>query len=113
MPLDACSGEALVRQLLLGQRYFEREFGARCAIFWLPDTFGYSSQLPQLIRDAGMSYFLTQKLSWSLVNKCVGALAVVLVGCGAPAALLPCPCLRRLHTRVHVTPSAWCQVPAQ
>jgi alpha-mannosidase len=38
-------------------------------VFWLPDTFGYCAQLPQIIRGAGMRYFLTQKLSWSLLNK--------------------------------------------
>ena len=37
--------------------------------FWLPDTFGYSAQLPQIIRGVGMKYFLTMKLSWSLINK--------------------------------------------
>lgn len=37
--------------------------------FWLPDTFGYSAQLPQVIRGVGMKYFLTMKLSWSLINK--------------------------------------------
>lgn len=37
--------------------------------FWLPDTFGYSAQLPQIIQGSGMSRFVTQKLSWSLVNK--------------------------------------------
>lgn len=62
------SGESLVRQFLYGQRYFESRFGARCKTFWLPDTFGYSSQLPQLCRLAGMDYFLTQKLSWNNIN---------------------------------------------
>ncbi len=37
--------------------------------FWLPDTFGYSAQLPQIMSNAGIKYFLTQKLSWSLTNK--------------------------------------------
>ncbi|KAI5786447.1 glycosyl hydrolases family 38 N-terminal domain-containing protein [Peziza echinospora] len=63
------SGESLVRQFLLGQRYFESRFGARCKTFWLPDTFGYSAQLPQLCRLAGMTRFLTQKLSWNNINK--------------------------------------------
>ena len=40
-----------------------------CLQFWLPDTFGYSAQLPQIIRGVGMKYFLTMKLSWSLINK--------------------------------------------
>jgi alpha-mannosidase len=62
------SGESLVRQFLYGQRFFESNFGERCKTFWLPDTFGYSSQLPQLCRLAGMSRFFTQKLSWNNIN---------------------------------------------
>ena len=62
------SGESLVRQFLYGQRYFESRFGSRSSVFWLPDTFGYSSQLPQLCRLAGMSSFFTQKLSWNNIN---------------------------------------------
>ncbi|KAK4105474.1 glycoside hydrolase family 38 protein [Parathielavia hyrcaniae] len=63
------SGESLVRQFLYGQRFYESNFGSRCQTFWLPDTFGYSSQLPQLCRLAGMSRFLTQKLSWNNINR--------------------------------------------
>lgn len=62
------SGESLVRQFMYGQRFFESNFGERCQTFWLPDTFGYSSQLPQLCRLAGMSRFFTQKLSWNNIN---------------------------------------------
>ncbi|KAJ9496005.1 Glycoside hydrolase, 38 vacuolar alpha mannosidase [Exophiala xenobiotica] len=62
------SGESLVRQFLYGQRFFESNFGERCQTFWLPDTFGYSSQLPQICRLAGMSRFFTQKLSWNNIN---------------------------------------------
>lgn len=62
------SGESLVRQFLYGQRFFEENFGQRCNTFWLPDTFGYSSQLPQLCRLSGMNWFLTQKLSWNNIN---------------------------------------------
>jgi alpha-mannosidase len=62
------SGESLTRQFLYGQRFFESHFGERCQTFWLPDTFGYSSQLPQLCRLAGMSRFFTQKLSWNNIN---------------------------------------------
>ncbi|KAK4630823.1 Alpha-mannosidase [Fulvia fulva] len=62
------SGESLVRQFVYGQRYFESRFGERCRTFWLPDTFGYSSQLPQLCRLAGMNRFFTQKLSWNNIN---------------------------------------------
>jgi alpha-mannosidase len=59
------SGEAIARQFLYGQRYFERTFGKRARIFWNPDVFGYAGQLPQLMREAGMDRFLTQKLSWN------------------------------------------------
>ncbi|PGH15631.1 hypothetical protein AJ79_02224 [Helicocarpus griseus UAMH5409] len=62
------SGESLVRQFLYGQRFFESHFGERCTTFWLPDTFGYSGQIPQLCRLAGMSRFFTQKLSWNNIN---------------------------------------------
>jgi alpha-mannosidase len=59
------SGESLARQLILGQRFFERELGHRCTEFWQPDVFGYTAQLPQIMREAGISRFLTQKLSWN------------------------------------------------
>ena len=62
------SGEALVRQLLFGKRFFMREFGVETRILWLPDVFGYPGNLPQLIKEAGCDYFLTQKLSWNDTN---------------------------------------------
>ena len=62
------SGESLVRQFLYGQRFFESHFGERSTTFWLPDTFGYSSQLPQICQLAGMTRFFTQKLSWNNIN---------------------------------------------
>ena len=63
------SGEAFVRQFLYGQEFFRKEFGLSSTVFWLPDTFGYSAQLPQIAVQAGMKYFLTQKISWNLTNK--------------------------------------------
>jgi alpha-mannosidase len=57
------SGESFARQYLYGQRYFEDTFGARCREAWLPDTFGYASQLPQILRLCGIDYFFTQKVS--------------------------------------------------
>ena len=63
------SGEGFVRQFVYGQEFYLKHFGRRCSIFWLPDTFGYSGQLPQIIRQSGIKYFLTQKLSWNLINK--------------------------------------------
>uniref|UniRef100_A0A4W4DUQ1 alpha-mannosidase n=1 Tax=Electrophorus electricus TaxID=8005 RepID=A0A4W4DUQ1_ELEEL len=62
------SGESMVRQFLEGQNFFKAEFGQYCKEFWLPDTFGYSAQLPQIMQGAGIDRFLTQKLSWNLVN---------------------------------------------
>jgi len=61
-------GESLARQFLFGQRFFESNFGHRSRTFWLPDTFGYSSQIPQLCQLAGLDRFLTQKLSWNNIN---------------------------------------------
>ena len=63
------SGESLVRQFLVGQRFFKQEFGRYCREFWNPDVFGYNGQLPQIMRGAGIEYFLTQKLSWNQFNK--------------------------------------------
>ncbi|GGR65717.1 alpha-mannosidase [Nocardioides luteus] len=63
------SGESLVRQFLYGQRFFEAEFGIRCKGVWLPDSFGYSPALPQLMRRAGFEWFFTQKISWNQVNR--------------------------------------------
>ncbi|XP_005089580.1 alpha-mannosidase 2C1 [Aplysia californica] len=63
------SGESCIRQFLYGQQFFMKEFGIKCKEFWLPDTFGYSAQFPQILRHCGVDRFLTQKLSWSIVNK--------------------------------------------
>src|SRR5258708_9233632 len=63
------SGEALVRQLLHGKRFFMGEFGYATKELWLPDVCGYPGSLTQLIADAGCDYFLTQKLSWNDTNK--------------------------------------------
>jgi alpha-mannosidase len=63
------SGEALVRQLLYGKRFFMKEFGYETKELWLPDVFGYPASLPQLMAEAGCDYFLTQKLSWNEFNK--------------------------------------------
>nr|XP_018263421.1 uncharacterized protein I303_03290 [Kwoniella dejecticola CBS 10117]OBR85579.1 hypothetical protein I303_03290 [Kwoniella dejecticola CBS 10117] len=62
------SGESLCRQYLYGQRYFMEKFGVRCREAWCPDTFGYCSALPQILRLAGIDYFFTQKLSWNNIN---------------------------------------------
>ncbi|WP_433376269.1 alpha-mannosidase [Actinoplanes sp. CA-142083] len=63
------TGEALVRQFTYGQRFFREEFGVESQGVWLPDSFGYSPALPQLMRRAGFQWFFTQKISWNQVNK--------------------------------------------
>ncbi|KAL7646644.1 UNVERIFIED_CONTAM: hypothetical protein RMT77_001895 [Armadillidium vulgare] len=63
------SGESFMRQFLIGQKFYKKEFGSVSNIFWLPDTFGYSGQIPQICRHFDIPYFLTQKLSWNLVNE--------------------------------------------
>ncbi len=59
------SGEALVRQLLYGKRFFRDEFGRDMRICWLPDAFGFPASLPQILRGADIDYFMTIKLSWN------------------------------------------------
>ncbi|MFW6261146.1 MAG: alpha-mannosidase [Spirochaetota bacterium] len=63
--MNVPGGEALARQLLYGIRFFENEFGKRVTNLWLPDVFGYSAALPQLLRLAGVDSFMTQKISWN------------------------------------------------
>jgi alpha-mannosidase len=62
-------GESLVRQVLYGKRFFRREFGVDVKHLWLPDVFGYSGALPQVLRLAGVDFFMTTKLAWNIVNK--------------------------------------------
>jgi alpha-mannosidase len=59
------SGEAFVRQLLLGQQFTREHFGYTADAFWQPDVFGYSAALPQILKKAGVDYFLTTKISWN------------------------------------------------
>ena len=61
-------GEALIRQIAYGQRFFREEFGLECRGAWLPDSFGYSGALPQILTGAGFEWFLTQKMSWNQQN---------------------------------------------
>jgi alpha-mannosidase len=65
MDTNVPSGESLVRQFLYGMRFFQRELGVRPEVLWLPDVFGYSAALPQLMKLAGIRYFFTAKLSWN------------------------------------------------
>lgn len=59
------SGESLVRQLLYGKKYYKEEFNVDCQIVWLPDTFGYTAALPQILAGCGVKYLVTQKIFWS------------------------------------------------
>lgn len=63
------SGESLVRQFLYGCRFFQKEFNKKCEILWLPDVFGYSAALPQIMKQCGINYFMTTKISWNEFNK--------------------------------------------
>ena len=63
------AGESLIRQLVLGQRYFEREFGFHSRVAWMPDTFGFTANLPQILAGAGMRFFFTHKLNWNDTNR--------------------------------------------
>lgn len=63
------SGEALVRQLLYGKRYLKEKFGVDSRYLWLPDVFGYTAALPQLLKLAGVDAFVTSKISWSQYNR--------------------------------------------
>ena len=63
--LNIASGESIARQILYGQRYCQSKFGARSLIAWLPDTFGFCAQLPQLLKLGGVEVFATQKLRWN------------------------------------------------
>ena len=63
------SGESLVRQFLYGKRFFQEEFGVDSRVLWLPDVFGYSGALPQIMKKCGIDYFMTTKLSWNQFNK--------------------------------------------
>ena len=62
-------GEALARQFLHGKRYFLDRFGIDTDEVWLPDSFGYTAALPQLVALSGSHYFLTQKISWNQTNR--------------------------------------------
>ena len=62
-------GEALARQFAHGKRFFLEKFGVETEEVWLPDSFGYSAALPQLVRLSGSRWFLTQKISWNQTNK--------------------------------------------
>lgn len=66
---NIASGEALVRQLLYGREFFMKEFGVSSDIYWLPDCFGFTWALPQIIKRSGMKYFMTSKLFYNDTNE--------------------------------------------
>lgn len=63
------SGESIVRQILFGTRFFKKEFQVDNKILWLPDVFGYSAALPQILKKSGIDYFMTTKISWNEFNR--------------------------------------------
>ena len=63
------SGESLARQFLYGKRFFREHFGVDNKVLWLPDVFGYSGALPQIMKKSGVDYFMTTKLAWNQINK--------------------------------------------
>lgn len=63
------SGESLVRQILYGKKFFKEEFDQDNHILWLPDVFGYSAALPQIMKKSNIDYFMTTKISWNEVNQ--------------------------------------------
>ena len=65
---NLASGESLVRQVIFGKRFFKEEFDVEVDNLWLPDVFGYSAALPQILKKADVDYFMTQKISWNQFN---------------------------------------------
>jgi len=62
---NVSSGESLIRQFLYGKRFFKQEFGVENELLWLPDVFGYTGALPQIMAGCGIKYFSTQKIYWA------------------------------------------------
>lgn len=69
MDSNLIGGESMIRQFYYGKRFFKEEFGQDMRIFWVPDSFGYSACIPQVMKLAEVDYFLTQKMSWNTVTK--------------------------------------------
>jgi alpha-mannosidase len=67
--LNMPDGESLVRQLLVGKRWYKQAYGVNVRIGWNPDSFGYTWQLPQIYKKSGVDYFVTQKMTWSDTNQ--------------------------------------------
>ena len=67
--VNIISGESIIRQLLYGQQYYQDKFGDITKVAWLPDSFGFPWQFPQLLQQCGIDYFVTGKLHWNDTNK--------------------------------------------
>jgi alpha-mannosidase len=67
--LNLPDGESLVRQLLVGKRWYQKNYGVDVRIGWNPDSFGYTWQLPQIYKKSGVDYFVTQKMTWNDTNQ--------------------------------------------
>ena len=67
--LNLPDGESLVRQLLVGKRWYKNAYGVDVRIGWNPDSFGYTWQLPQIYKKSGVDYFVTQKMTWNDTNQ--------------------------------------------
>ena len=63
------SGESLTRQILIGSKFIKDEFGKEVEYLWLPDVFGYSWALPQILKKSGIDMFMTTKISWNQFNR--------------------------------------------
>ena len=65
---NLASGESLIRQIYQGKKFFNDEFGVDCKILFLPDVFGYSAALPQILKKSGIRHFVTSKIAWNETN---------------------------------------------
>ena len=63
------SGELMARQFLKGQQFTRENFGYTADCFWLPDTFGYNANIPQIMRESEVKYFYTTKIGWNELNR--------------------------------------------
>ncbi len=63
------SGESLVRQIQFGKNFIKKEFNQDCKLIWLPDVFGYSASLPQIMQKSGLDTFITAKIGWNDTNR--------------------------------------------
>ena len=67
--MNLVSGESIIRQIIYGKDFFQKEFGVDCKTLWLPDVFGYTAALPQILKKSGIPYFMTSKLASNERNR--------------------------------------------